>query len=75
MDANQRIQDAYIEAELQGMPWGKSLKLFRQLSNAVKSIPKVRGLWQRVVIDSLYRIPGPDWPPVIRYEKDKWVNR
>jgi glycosyltransferase involved in cell wall biosynthesis len=75
MDANQRVQDAYIESELHDIPWGKSLKLFRQWSNAVKSIPKVRGLWQRVVIDSLYRIPGPDWPPVIRYENDKWVNR
>jgi len=75
MDANQRAQDAYIESELHDIPWGKSLKLFRQWSNAVKYIPKVRGLWQRVVIDSLYRIPGPDWPPVIRYENDKWVNR
>jgi glycosyltransferase involved in cell wall biosynthesis len=75
MDANQRVQDAYIESELHEIPWGKSLKLFGQWSNAVKYIPKVRGLWQRVVIDSLYRIPGPDWPPVIRYENDKWVNR
>ena len=75
MDANQRVQNAYIESELHDIPWGKSLKLFGQWSNAVKYIPKVRGLWQRVVIDSLYRIPGPDWPPVIRYENDKWVNR
>jgi glycosyltransferase involved in cell wall biosynthesis len=75
MDANQRVQDAYIESELHDIPWGKSLKLFRQWSNAVKSVPKVRGLWQRFLIDGLYRIPGPDWPPLIRYENDQWVYR
>jgi hypothetical protein len=30
MEANHCVQDAYMEAELQGMPWGESLKLFRQ---------------------------------------------
>jgi glycosyltransferase involved in cell wall biosynthesis len=75
VEDNYRVQDAYIEAELKGAPWGKSLRMFRRLSGAVQSIPKVRVLWQRLVINSLYRMPGPDWPPVIRYADTKWVIR
>jgi len=75
MADNDRVQNGYIEAELNMAPWGKSLRAFRRLSAAVQCIPKVRVLWRRAVIDSLYRIPGPDWPPVIRYENNKWVLR
>ena len=65
---------AVIRGEVLGKEWRESL-MFRRLSGAVQSIPKVRGLWQRVVINSLYRMPGPDWPPVIRYEDTRWVIR
>jgi hypothetical protein len=75
LDASHRIHDEYLEAELTGAPWGKSLRVFRRLSAAVQSIPKVRVLWQRLVINSLYQMPGPDWPPVIRYADTKWVIR
>src|SRR5690348_11118280 len=44
-----------------------ALKAVRWISEAVKPIPKVRGLWHRVAIRSLYGMPGPDWPPVIEY--------
>jgi hypothetical protein len=71
-DANDRICDEYIEAELKGIPWEKSLRLFRGASRAIGRIPKVRGLWQRLVMGSLYRLPGPDWPPVIRRQGDRW---
>jgi hypothetical protein len=33
----------------------------------------------RAVLDSLgwllYRVPGPDWPPVIEYTGEKWAFR
>jgi hypothetical protein len=43
----------------------------------VKPIPKVRGLWYRAAIRSLYRMGGPDWPPVIEYgeEEESWRLR
>jgi hypothetical protein len=49
------------------------LKTFRWITQAVKPIPKVRGFWQRVVIEGLYRLPGPDLPPLIQYQTNKWV--
>jgi glycosyltransferase involved in cell wall biosynthesis len=54
---------------------GRAVRLVQKVSIAVKPIPKVRGLWQRGVIRSLYRVPGPDWPPVIRYGWNKWQMR
>jgi|GraSoi_2013_60cm_1033757.scaffolds.fasta_scaffold02037_5 glycosyltransferase involved in cell wall biosynthesis len=54
-----------------------ALKAFRWISEAVKPIPKVRGLWYRAAIRSLYRMGGPDWPPVIEYgeEEESWRLR
>jgi glycosyltransferase involved in cell wall biosynthesis len=54
-----------------------ALKAFRWISEAVKPIPKVRGLWYRAAIRGLYRIGGPDWPSVIEYgeEEESWRLR
>src|SRR6266849_6638706 len=52
-----------------------ALKAFRWISRVVKPIPKVRGLWYRLAIRGLYRVPGPDWPPVIEYGRDTWRLR
>jgi glycosyltransferase involved in cell wall biosynthesis len=62
-----RVQDEIIEKELQGMVWGKAMKLMRATGRAVKGIPVARGIWRRLVTNSLYRLPGQDWPPTIRY--------
>jgi len=35
----------------------------------------VRGIWYRLVIKSLYTLPGPDWPPIILKEGEQWVTR
>ena len=51
------------------------LEVFRRVGRAVKPIPKVRGLWQRVVIRGLYGVPGPDWPPLIEYRENEWGLR
>jgi glycosyltransferase involved in cell wall biosynthesis len=49
-----------------------ALQTFRWISAAVKPIPKVRGLWQRVAMRALYRMPGADWPAIIEYGERSW---
>jgi len=75
MEACSRIYDEFIEAELDQLPWGKFLRLSRRIGRAVKPIPIVRGIWRRLVTNSLYYRPGPDWPPIIEYQWDKWGFR
>jgi hypothetical protein len=48
--------DKIIESELKSIPGATAVKLFRRVSSAVKNIPKVRGIWQRVALKSLYRL-------------------
>jgi hypothetical protein len=71
---NQRC-DKIIESELKSIPRAGAVKAFRRVSKALKDIPKVRGLWQRVAMRSLYRLAGPDWPPVVEDQENKWVIR
>src|ERR1700687_2684728 len=67
-----RTHDGFIEEDLKTAPWGKSLKVFRRVSRTMQSIHKVRGLWQRLVINNLSGLPGPDLPPIIKYQGDRW---
>ena len=73
------IKEEVIDAELAASDKDASLKLLRRITRAVKGIPKIQGAWQLGVLDPLawllYRVPGPDWPPVITYDSrsDKWV--
>lgn len=76
-----RICDEIARREARNAPWSAVLKAFRWISRAVQPIPKVRGLWRRVAIQGLYRIPGPDWAPVIverdgewKFERAKWAK-
>jgi len=71
---NQRC-DKIIESELKSIPRAGALRVFRRVSNVVKHIPKVRGIWQRVALKSLYHLAGPDWPPVVVDQENKWVIR
>lgn len=52
-----------------------TLQTFRWISEAVKPIPKVRGLWQRLAMRALYRMPGADWAPTIEYGERGWRIR
>jgi glycosyltransferase involved in cell wall biosynthesis len=70
-----RTCDDIVERELASVPGTHSIRLFRRFSAMMKKIPKVRGLWQRAVINSLYRLPGPDWPPKIVDDGKEWVIR
>ena len=72
MEANHLIHDAYIAAELDATPGLHSVKLFRRLNQFAQSVPKLRGLWNRTVMKSLYRLPGPDLPPLIEYRAGRW---
>jgi hypothetical protein len=73
------ISEEIVDAEVRGSSGDRSLKLLRAITRAVKGIPKVQGLWQRAVLDNLhrlfYRVPGPDWPPVIEFRGEKWEFR
>jgi glycosyltransferase involved in cell wall biosynthesis len=76
------IGDEIIDAELARSPGFGAVKLLRRMNRAIKRIPKMRVVWQRVVLNNLYRVlyklPGPDWPPVIEYQwnkPEKWGFR
>jgi glycosyltransferase involved in cell wall biosynthesis len=71
---NQRC-DNIIESELKSIPRAAAVKAFRRVSSAVKNIPKVRGIWQRIAVKSLYHLAAQDWPPVIVDQENKWVIR
>jgi glycosyltransferase involved in cell wall biosynthesis len=71
---NQRC-DNIIESESKSIPRAAAVKVFRRVSNAVKNIPKVRGIWQRIAVKSLYHLAAHDWPPVIVNQENKWVIR
>jgi glycosyltransferase involved in cell wall biosynthesis len=67
--------DKIIERELKSIPRATAVKVFRRVSSSVKDIPKVRGIWQRVALKSLYHLALPDWPPVVVDQENKWVIR
>jgi glycosyltransferase involved in cell wall biosynthesis len=67
--------DKIIDSELKSMPRAGAVKAFRRVSSAVSNIPKVRGIWQRVAIKGLYQLAGPDLPPVVADQENKWVIR
>jgi glycosyltransferase involved in cell wall biosynthesis len=77
----ERIQKEIIDAELDGTPGFRAVKAFRWMDRRIEHIPKVRVVWWRLVKNSLlwamYRVPGPDWPPVIEYnawkQPQSWV--
>ncbi len=77
MERYNRNCDEIAAREVERLSGGKreALKAFRWISEAVKPIPKVRGLWHRLAIRSLYGMPGPDWPPVIEYGEESWRLR
>jgi glycosyltransferase involved in cell wall biosynthesis len=71
--------DEIIEKELQFAGGYRGLRIFRRMDRAIRRVPKVRGIWQRVVVNHLlrylYRVKGTDWPPVIEFKADRWTLR
>jgi glycosyltransferase involved in cell wall biosynthesis len=73
MEACHRVHDEVIEKELESAPKGRWIRAFRRIDRRIIRIRKVRYLWRKLVIRGLYELPGPDWPPVIRYGPRRWV--
>jgi len=67
-----RAHDRYIEEELKNVAWGRSLHYFRRVSYFMQATPKLRWFWKRLVMNPLYQRRGKDFPPVIRYQTDRW---
>ncbi len=76
IDGYVRRCDEIAGREVELLPqWRGLLKAFRWMSRAVKPIPKLRGLWYRVAIKSLYNVRGTDWPPLIEWDDREWRFR
>ncbi len=77
LDRCHEIQRQIVEKELNSCPWGKTLRMFRKLDDRVMRIRKVRYFWRRLVINSVYQVWGPDWPPVIKYHlnEERWYMK
>jgi Glycosyl transferase family 2 len=75
----ERNCDEIVEKELRHAEGFKGLRMFRRLDRLVRRIPKVRGLWQRAVVnprmDCLYRRQTSEWAPVIEFRGDRWQFR
>jgi glycosyltransferase involved in cell wall biosynthesis len=68
-----QICDQIADRELARVRGAYGAKLFRQLTKIVSHIPKVRSLWHRYALQSMYRCPGWDWHPRIINRADKWI--
>jgi glycosyltransferase involved in cell wall biosynthesis len=75
----ERTCDEIIEKELRVAGGFKGLRMFRRFDRSIRRIPKVRGLWQRAVVnprvDYLYRRRSVDWAPVIEFKNGEWGFR
>ena len=75
----ERNCDEIVEKELRHAEGFTGLRAFRRLDRAIRRIPKVRGLWQRAVVnprvDYLYRRRSAEWAPVIEFEGNQWRFR
>jgi O-antigen biosynthesis protein len=76
LDRYNQCCDEIIDQELSWTPKYKLLAMFTRFSHAMKSVPKVRTIWQRLVIGNLlwclHHVDGSDWTPIIRYEGGRW---
>lgn len=68
-----QICDQIADRELATINGAYAAKLFRRMTRLVSHIPKVRSLWHKYALQSVYRCPGPDWHPRIVAHHDKWI--
>lgn len=67
------IHERIVDEELKKIRFRKWLGAVRKAGQRAQASPAMRRLWGRLVTQNLYNRPGGDWPPVIRYEGNKWV--
>jgi glycosyltransferase involved in cell wall biosynthesis len=75
VDECHRVHNEVIEAELRQVSWGWLIRIFRSASRMILRIPVLNFLWRNTVMSAMLRLPGPDWAPVIRYKKKRWILR
>jgi glycosyltransferase involved in cell wall biosynthesis len=75
MDNYNRILEGHLANDVASLKGASGVKLFRALTRAFQRVPKLRGAWNRFAIGALYRVSGPDWPPIIEFQSDKWSFR
>lgn len=68
-----QLCDQIADRELATIKGAYAAKLFRSMTRIVSHIPKVRSLWHKYALQSVYRCPGPDWHPRIVAHYDKWI--
>ena len=66
------VCDSIADRELAGVSGAYAAKFFRGLTRIIAHIPKVRNLWHRYALKSMYRCRGWDWPPRIVERGDQW---
>lgn len=75
----ERNCDEIVEKELRLAGGFRGLRMFRRFDRAIRRVPKVRGLWQRVVANPrkrfLYKARSREWPPVIEFKEGAWKLR
>jgi hypothetical protein len=65
------------EMELRSL-WGTWFERYRRVDSAIRRIPKVRAIWfkgKSFALHRLYRIPGPDFAPIIEQHNGAWRMR
>lgn len=67
-----RIHDRILDEELRRVAYGPFLKAFRSFNSGIKKIPIVRFAWWHLFERPLSTWPGPDRPPIIRFENNQW---
>ena len=76
LESYNRNLNTIIESELNQNPYLRLVQLLKRIDRTIKRIPKVRVMWQRLIIDAIiwcmYHLPGSDLPPTIRYHEGRW---
>jgi glycosyltransferase involved in cell wall biosynthesis len=76
LESYNRNLNTVIELELEQNPDLSLVQLLKRTDRTIKRIPKVRVVWQRLVMDAIiwymYHMPGSDLPPTIRYQEGRW---
>jgi glycosyltransferase involved in cell wall biosynthesis len=73
LDRCHEIHVRIVDEELEKVRFGRWLKAVREIGRRAQTSPTMGRLWGRLVTENLYKWPWRDWPPVIRFEGNKWV--
>jgi hypothetical protein len=66
---------AIIDRELASMRKDGESELTCKMIGILKNARFVRGIWSRLGINALYRLPASDWPPLIKFHGHQWEMR